>query len=231
MESDHDHCRREIDKLRAKTACLDMALSTAQDLADRYREEVQKLEAQLEEEQEITPEVGGDAASLRAELERTKADAADDVLIMTSAVELASRLKSELEAVKHAGRVVGASLEVAVARLDEARAALLWAMGGPGSDFRGRKEGEGGYWWRKELSQRAGMTWSGAEYVWGPVSTPVKPETAQEHFSRCGPLCDHVEICEECSQVYGVCGEHLSDPSAAFSFATHPLEDLKEKQP
>jgi hypothetical protein len=37
------------------------------------------------------------------------------------------------------------------------RAAILWALGGEGSDFRPRMEGEGAYWWRKELRKRAAI--------------------------------------------------------------------------
>ena len=34
--------------------------------------------------------------------------------------------------------------------------AIVWALGY--TDFRGREEGEGAYWWRKELSTRAGLS-------------------------------------------------------------------------
>jgi len=34
-------------------------------------------------------------------------------------------------------------------------AAIRWALGGKDSDFRARAEGEGAYWWRKELRERA----------------------------------------------------------------------------
>lgn len=37
------------------------------------------------------------------------------------------------------------------------RAAIEWALGGEGSDFRLRQDGEGAYWWRIELRQRAAM--------------------------------------------------------------------------
>lgn len=47
------------------------------------------------------------------------------------------------------------------ALLEEAkryRAAIEWALGGEGSDFRGRAEGEGRFYWRKELAARAALS-------------------------------------------------------------------------
>lgn len=41
------------------------------------------------------------------------------------------------------------------------RAAIAWALGY--SDFRMREEGEGAFWWRKELQQRAGLTQADCE--------------------------------------------------------------------
>lgn len=43
-------------------------------------------------------------------------------------------------------------------------AAIRWACGEGDSDFRQRKDGEGAYWWRKELRQRAALP-----YVAPPV--------------------------------------------------------------
>ena len=45
-----------------------------------------------------------------------------------------------------------AALRAKVARLE---AAISWALGEAGSDFRGRRENEGPYWWRKEFRIRA----------------------------------------------------------------------------
>lgn len=47
-----------------------------------------------------------------------------------------------------------------IAEVERLRAALVWVMGGPGSDFRTRRDGEGAYYWRKELAERAGMKWN-----------------------------------------------------------------------
>lgn len=58
-----------------------------------------------------------------------------------------------------------------VARL---RAAIEWAMGGPGSDFRERREGEGAYYWRKELAERAGCRWEDGAYQWSSASAPAE---------------------------------------------------------
>ena len=44
-------------------------------------------------------------------------------------------------------------------QLATAREALRWALG-EGDDFRERREWEGAYWWRKELSERAGAALS-----------------------------------------------------------------------
>jgi hypothetical protein len=44
------------------------------------------------------------------------------------------------------------ALRAKVARLE---AAISWALGEAGSDFRGRRENEGPYWWRKEFRIRA----------------------------------------------------------------------------
>jgi hypothetical protein len=42
------------------------------------------------------------------------------------------------------------------ARVAELEAAILWADG-QGDDFPERQPGQGAYWWRRELMQRAGM--------------------------------------------------------------------------
>ena len=44
------------------------------------------------------------------------------------------------------------ALRAKVAKLE---AAISWALGEAGSDFRGRGEGEGAYWWRKQFRIRA----------------------------------------------------------------------------
>lgn len=41
------------------------------------------------------------------------------------------------------------------AERDRYKAAVEWALGGPGSNFRPRMKGEGQYWWRTELRRRA----------------------------------------------------------------------------
>lgn len=42
--------------------------------------------------------------------------------------------------------------------------AIEWALGANG-DFPPQPEGKGKYWWRNELAERAGLKWSGVEYV------------------------------------------------------------------
>lgn len=51
-----------------------------------------------------------------------------------------------------------AALTSLIAERDGLEAALNWALGCK-KDFRQRAEGEGAYWWRKELAERAGMTY------------------------------------------------------------------------
>ena len=41
------------------------------------------------------------------------------------------------------------------AKIAKLEAAISWALGEAGADFRGRGEGEGAYWWRKEFRIRA----------------------------------------------------------------------------
>lgn len=55
------------------------------------------------------------------------------------------------------------------AERDALKAAILWALGGEGSNFRTRAEGEGAYWWRTELRRRAGMS--------AESSAPTPPPT------------------------------------------------------
>ena len=44
-----------------------------------------------------------------------------------------------------------------LATIAELRGAIRWALG-EGDDFRPREEGEGAYWWRKELRRRAALS-------------------------------------------------------------------------
>lgn len=53
--------------------------------------------------------------------------------------------------------VAGASEEEKETPNENMRAAILWALGEFG-DFRPRELGEGAYWWRRELRQRAALT-------------------------------------------------------------------------
>jgi hypothetical protein len=50
------------------------------------------------------------------------------------------------------------------ALLDEYMDAITWALGANG-DFRSRNDGEGSYWWRKELQERAGLVWNGEKFI------------------------------------------------------------------
>lgn len=42
--------------------------------------------------------------------------------------------------------------------------AIVWALGA-GEDFPVRREGQGAYWWRMELAERAGLLWDGEMFV------------------------------------------------------------------
>jgi hypothetical protein len=58
----------------------------------------------------------------------------------------------------HSGtiRELIAALRASAEREKRMALAIVWALGY--TDFRGREEGEGAYWWRKELSTRAGLS-------------------------------------------------------------------------
>lgn len=44
--------------------------------------------------------------------------------------------------------------------------AIVWALGAHETDgFRESYAGDGPYWWRAELAQRAGLVWDGEKYV------------------------------------------------------------------
>lgn len=50
------------------------------------------------------------------------------------------------------------------------------------------------------------------------MRAPIPGETAAEHFSRCGPMCKHVELCRDCANVFGLCAAHAGSPSETFSW-------------
>lgn len=53
--------------------------------------------------------------------------------------------------------------------------AITWALGA-GDDFRPRRDGDGPYWWRKELAERAGAKWDGEKYVFDGSIEPNHPK-------------------------------------------------------
>ena len=53
--------------------------------------------------------------------------------------------------------------------IERLRAGITWALGY--TDFRPRKPGEGAYWWRKELRERAGLP----TYVYDKATRAVSP--------------------------------------------------------
>jgi hypothetical protein len=57
---------------------------------------------------------------------------------------------------------------ITLEQVEEMREALKWALGESG-DFRTRSDGEGYYWWRKELRERAFPTSQ-------PVTNPQEDE-------------------------------------------------------
>ena len=44
------------------------------------------------------------------------------------------------------------------------RLAIEWALGA-GENFKPCKKGDGPYWWRAELQQRAGLKWDGEKFI------------------------------------------------------------------
>jgi len=58
-------------------------------------------------------------------------------------------------------RVVKTQVQPVVKRF---RHAIEWALGAY-EDFKIRKEGDGPFWWRKELQKRAGLKWEGEKFI------------------------------------------------------------------
>lgn len=42
--------------------------------------------------------------------------------------------------------------------------------------------------------------------------------SALQHFIDCGPFCEHTQVCSACSNVYGICADHVNDPSHGVSW-------------
>lgn len=75
------------------------------------------------------------------------------------------------------------NLEVALNRIRELEDAINWAAGCNGS-FRMRGKGDGSYWWRQELTNRAGMIYNGFKYEYignFPTHLPPQPQPGAEH--------------------------------------------------
>ena len=82
---------------------------------------------------------------LRRQLAAANEKLADSARLATESAQLADGLARDL-----------AAADERAGRLD---AAVRWALGGPGSDFRGRNEGEGQFYWRTDLAKLAGLAW------------------------------------------------------------------------
>ena len=71
-----------------------------------------------------------------------------DVCVLRTLIERCSKAEQERDALR-------AEIERLKAKVVRLEAAISWALGEAGSDFRGRRENEGPYWWRKEFRIRA----------------------------------------------------------------------------
>lgn len=59
--------------------------------------------------------------------------------------------------------------------------AIAWALGAK-DDFQPRQDGDGPYWWRKELAERAGAKWDGDKYVFDGGVEPNQPMGPGEYW-------------------------------------------------
>lgn len=66
------------------------------------------------------------------------------------------------------------SVDAEIKRLKEA---IVWALGY--TDFRERQNGEGAYWWRKELREKSGMTHADCLAALNPSQGTDEVETPQ----------------------------------------------------
>jgi hypothetical protein len=49
------------------------------------------------------------------------------------------------------------------------------------------------------------------------MSKAKQPSEAAEHLRECGPFCEHVDVCADCENVFGLCAKHAGDPCGSFS--------------
>lgn len=49
--------------------------------------------------------------------------------------------------------------------------------------------------------------------------------TPAKHFQLCGPFCKHVQLCQDCVNVHGLCAQHQENPDATFSWADPSWQD------
>ena len=101
-------------------------------------------------------------AELRAQLEEERDAAAECVAITSTAMGgiewLVPALEDDIPLYIHPSPSSDARDAERLMR------AITWAMGA-GNNFPLRADGEGPYWWRKELCKRAGIVWDGTKYA------------------------------------------------------------------
>ena len=115
-------------------------------------------------------EGGGDFREDAACLKRQLASATSEATVERNKRQTVERqLAAANEKLTAAGRLaqdtqeqaatLSADLVAANERAGRMEKAVRWALGGPGSDFRGRNDGEGQFYWRAELAKLAGLAW------------------------------------------------------------------------
>jgi hypothetical protein len=129
----------EEEWLAAYAACSPIEL-----VAIRYCRERQ-LKASLLREQELKELLGEAANAIARHWDITDQAAKDVALKARAAVD--GQIKTSLE------------------REERLLSAINWAQGCGDGEFRERKQGEGAYWWRKELADRAGIIYDGEKFV------------------------------------------------------------------
>jgi hypothetical protein len=57
------------------------------------------------------------------------------------------------------------------------------------------------------------------------MNTPEPGSELDEHLTKCGPFCTHIEFCPACVEVRGVCAGHAADPSKGFRWVARQTQE------
>lgn len=56
------------------------------------------------------------------------------------------------------------------------------------------------------------------EYAIKYLKSKAWPRPAWDHFKVCGPLCNHIEFCEECTEIHNICPKHKDCPEESITW-------------